>query len=191
LSPLALSLDPGIRGCGVGLFDVGSRSLVCASYVKSYRTTDEPLPERVRGMALAVKLHASRVGHVVQIIYEWPQVYQGSKQTGDPNDLTPLAGVDAAIAAFFPEAALCGYDPRGWKGQVNSNETARRILRRLSPAERATFEDLDALEAKLEWCERVGKEIKETGCKQHNTCDGVGIGLKFFGRFERERVYAR
>lgn len=156
-----LALDPGLRGCGVALFRQ-DRTLEWCAYVRSGSKALDLLG--VLDMARAV------VGwvtphEVYQLAVEWPQVYVGSKQKGDPNDLIALAGVVAAVCTAFPTAGVTRYKPRDWKGQVPKEVIEARVNKRLSDAERAV----------LDGC----------GCPKslrHNAVDAVGIGLHALAR---------
>jgi hypothetical protein len=183
-----VAIDPGIRGCGVALFWPGSH-VHAARYVRNPERQGNG-PAEIRAMALAVESFVEDAGRSPEaVVVEWPQVYQGSKQTGDPNDLLTLAAVDGAILALFahvPEVRR--YLPREWKGQVPANVCARRILERLTPAECARVDRLPLFVEALDLADRARREI---GGTDHNTIDAVGIGLKFVGRFEPHRVIMR
>jgi hypothetical protein len=185
---MILAIDPGVRGCGIALFDGHVLSL--ARYVKNSSVAEASLPAVVRGMAQSVcgalAVRGVLTSHVRHLVVEWPQVYQGAKQKGrDPNDLLALSAVDGAIAALFPTAICTRYLPREWKGQVPPNECARRIVARLSLDERGRVDRLAEFHAALE---RAIVLRKEVGGTDHNTIDAIGIGLKQIGRFEPIRV---
>jgi hypothetical protein len=120
---------------------------------------------------LGADAEATRLPDVV--VCEWPQIYYGPKQSGDQNDLPPLAGVDAALGALFPGAELVSVAPREWKGgSVDKQVMCDRVWARLSPEEQA----------------RV--ERRPRGGLDHNTVDAAGVGLWFLGRLRRRRAYA-
>lgn len=187
---MILAIDPGIRGCGVALFDP-TGELAWARYVRNtVKQGDDP--EALLGMAHAVcTALAARVTLASQIktlIVEWPQVYRIGLQKGDPNDLLSLAGVDGALCAMFPHATLKRYKPAEWKNQIPPNVCAMRIVNALREPERRRFDRFDLFLAALL---RARASDTEIGGTDHNTADAIGIGLKHLGRFERERVIHR
>jgi hypothetical protein len=123
--------------------------------------------------------------HEVHLIAEWPKVLlpghqRESKARVDPNDLLPLSGVDvgwvtlAKRDVFRPpctRVVLASPIPSEWKGQTPKDETLRRVLKRLSPAETA----------KLPRLPRGGYD--------HNLVDATAILLHHLGRFERDRGF--
>jgi len=160
-----LALDPGIRGCGVALFR--DRTLGWCAYVRSGSKAPDLLG--VLDMAQAV-VGWVEPQEVHQLAVEWPQVYAGSKQKGDPNDLIALAGVVAAVCTRFPGAVVTRYKPRDWKGQVPKEVIQARILGDVRPG-RLSIEEVSA--------------FRDAACPpslQHNVLDAIGIGLHFFGR---------
>lgn len=160
-----VTLDPGLRGCGVATFFNGE--LVRGCYVKN--------PEKkLRGpvahskMALAA---APSVWPVDFVIVEFPQVYPGAPSV-DLNDLLDVAGVASALISRF-EGYPCPVDcryvlPREWKGNIQKDIMTQRIKNSLGVGE------LNC----IEW----------VGAKDHNTLDAAGIGLWALGRLNR-KVY--
>lgn len=175
-----LSVDPGIRGCGCAFF-VDSVLAACANVINPTKSGGGP--RECAMMARAVtdwwgrEAGAADCAVLSEIAVEWPQVYQrgGGRTVGDPNDLLPLAGVDAAIAALFSGTTVKHYLPREWKGGVEKEVTADRVRVRLMSSETVA----------------LGDGLKKvTASLGHNVFDGVAIGLKHLGRFERKRVFA-
>lgn len=171
-----LAVDPGARGCGCALFQ--DKRLVRAAYVSNpcEVTADEGRAAAAGAMAAAV---ASWLGcYIDALAVEWPRVYATSIRRGtshaDPNDLLPLAGVDAALAALVAPNTCASYCPSEWKGQVPKDTYALRILDRLDASELAIVE-------------AVSDSCKS---KAHNVVDAVGIGLHHLGRLARRRVLA-
>jgi len=169
---MLLAIDPGIRGCGVALFDGGY--LIGAAYVKN--SVDKGNGPTVcffmaqEVFNWAIPDHEIYDGSYWDIVMEWPQIYTHSK--GDNNDLLALAGVDAAITTRFMDRIDCSaqhYLPREWKGQLTKEVCHARIEKILTP-----------------------KELAAIATKQktyrHNTLDAVGIGLFHLGRFQKQRV---
>jgi hypothetical protein len=172
-----LALDPGIRGCGVALFNGGL--LEACAYVKNPVTSGDG-PEAVFAMAREVDRWQPRLAaDTVRLVFEHPRIYTAAKSKGDNNDLMPLVAVDYAVAARFP--ARTRVYPHEWKGTMPKSVCAARVLARLDGAERAeaelgvapflTTKSLDAALTDERW-------------KGHNVLDAVGIGLKHVGRFE-------
>jgi hypothetical protein len=168
---MILSIDPGIRGCGVALF--GGDRLVAAAYVKNTVKKGNRLSECAK-MAYALALWTKTIGEdeVTNLICEFPVVYSGRAARGDANDLFPLAAIDGALVALFPRADVTSYFPREWKSNVDADTMIERIKLRLSPEE-------------LTCVELPSKSL------QHNVWDGIGVGLHFLGRLQPKRIFAR
>jgi len=192
---MLISLDPGIRGCGIAVFF--NKQLFEACYV--------PNPAKTGGDIEAVSLMAAElVDHVaykwgnspgpIRLVVERPQVYQGGKQKGDPNDLLPLYAIGAALASALeqrgPIEDLREYLPREWKGTINPDEMTRRIRERLSKGE---FEKVSLPNNTCDKCRLhlTDDDCGKTTCLAHNIFDAVGIGLKYLGRLEPVKVIAR
>ena len=160
-----ISIDPGIRGCGVALWHASfsSWTLERAYYVKNPIEAGDGV-YAVLAMATAIEAVSIRYP-----VIEWPRVYTAGKLKGDPNDLLPLVAIGIALCARF--GAGTRYFPHEWKGQMKKEQTEERIRSRLSESE------LSCVEA--------------TGHKGHNVWDAVGLGLWHFERFNRKRVIAR
>lgn len=167
-----LSVDPGIRGCGCAIFVDGE--LRAAAYVRNPDKTGAG-PGECQAMAQAIRdWFVACSNYVLNIlVLEWPQTYGGRAKRGDANDLFPLAGVDAALAANFPAANVTHYLPREWKGTVDPDVMIERIQGRLAPHE------------------LLRVELPSAKSLEHNVWDAVGIGLKYLGRLERQRKFSR
>ena len=165
---MLLALDPGIRGCGVSLFD-STKTLAEAHYVENTARTGNKAAECV-SMAEAVRSFAARWS-VTTVVVEWPQVYVKRLRT-NPNDLLALAGVDSALCALFPRCKHVTYLPMEWKQQIDKEAHHRRAMARLSEAE----------------CGCIKLPAKDL---QHNVFDAIALGLKHLGRLEPKRVYPR
>ena len=155
-----LAVDPGLRGCGVALFD--DSALQWASYVENIMRDGRGPP---RHGAMARRVHnvvSSQFGFVKNLVVEFPRIYpKGPKdRRSDPNDLLDVAGVAGALAAIYEE--VCWVFPQEWKGQVPKEVMNARVMKRLTP-------------------EEAGR-IVSVGSKDHNTLDAVGIGLHHLGR---------
>jgi hypothetical protein len=176
-----LALDPGLNHPAAALFRGGI--LVSAERVKvGTGLTDLPTAERcVRVAAAVVRWGMGLNMNPRWLVVEWPQIYRASKSKGDPNDLTPLAGIGSALAgmlsvALSPRDIYLGVlspTPAEWAGQVPKSEKGdpwksprgARVRSRLSEAEVTAV------------------------LPSHDAVDAVGLGLWALGRFEPKRVY--
>lgn len=172
-----LGIDPGLRYCGLGLFEDGElrrgwlainpemwqRGPTCWS------TMADAVEAELRAMDVFNTVHAVAV--------EIPQVYQTKYQKGDQDDIVQLAATVGAIVSRIPAKHKIGFFPRQWKGQVPKGIHNNRILSRLSQEE---FERIE--------CPRVAL--------RHNVIDAVGLGvytLQFQGKkreWPREKTVA-
>ena len=174
-----LALDPGIVSPGAALFRNGK--LVAAAQVKFAPTMSYNAAQRCIEAADAVMAWGRKVGaNPVAITFEWPQIYSEGKGKGNPNQLTPMVGVNLSVATAYMIAAAMRkqafdikcYTPAEWIGQLpkstrgraSSSPRAARILSRLDDDERAVVPD------------------------QHDAIDAVGIGLHALGRLGVRRV---
>jgi hypothetical protein len=170
-----LAVDPGIRGCGVALFE--GRTLCLAKYVENPIRRGDDLEAQL-AMAHAVWALSDHRTPVDLVVVEWPQVYQGSKQKGDPRDLLTLAGVDAAICCMVLAVARTRYLPAEWKGQVPGDLMCCRVV---GCEAMACKKHAPVLPGKLSSTELLCCQHQPQG-KFHNVADAIGIGLKHLGR---------
>lgn len=167
------TIDPGIRGAGVALFDSMQKRLYRAAYVQNPCTQGDDLEACLslgRAVSTWFRRHTTNPENLSKFIAEWPRIYRLAKLKGDPNDLPPLVGVDAATAAYLAPVVAERLFPEQWKGQVDADIMTDRILFRLLPEELAV----------LEPCPKRFR---------HNMIDAVGIGLHELGRLKPKRVY--
>ena len=160
-----VAVDPGLRGCGVSVFDDGV--LMRAQYMTNPEKTGDGM-EAILAMALMCYHEAE------EVVVEFPHVYAGSKSKGDPHDLLVLAAIDGAIGAYASRdgAKVRRIFPSEWKGQLDKDACWRRVEGRLTEPEKRA----------ISWpCESL----------RHNVADSVGIGLFAVGRFERKMVIHR
>jgi hypothetical protein len=176
-----LAVDPGIRGCGLAIFQqVGTSEHVLhrAAYVASHASKGNQTGEAIMMAKNAAEwLWSSEIARLTQIAVEWPRVYatrlrKGEMDGVDPNDLIALSAVDAALATRLAKPVY-SYYPSDWKGQMTKEACRHRIRDRLS-----TDEYIVLLAADKE----AGKG------KAHNVYDAVGIGLHHTGRLAPRRV---
>ena len=147
-----LAVDPGVRCMGWALFLNGILVEVGLSRAKT-------LEDQISSMTLPKAPDG--------LVIEEPQVYQGAKQVGSPDDLIRLAMVAGAVmarAACFKDVETILVKPAGWKGQVPKDIMSTRIMRKLSDKERSLV-----------------VAIMPKGLR-HNAIDAVGIGLWALGR---------
>lgn len=178
-------LDEGINGCGIAAF-VGAE-LLRAAYVPCPLGPKDPLFAREVAMGRAA--HAWLVGLGVStclraLRVERPRVLDPThqrkeKRGADPNDLLSLTAVAGALGALLPPGVELSHAfPDEWKGgSVEKHAMNARVWKRLTEAERARVDR----RSRAEPGGNIGLD--------HNTLDGVGIGLDYHGRLERLRVF--
>lgn len=191
---LALAIDPGTRVTGCSLWNTEWKKLLFAGAVKN-PIREGSGPRECASMGIEV---SSWVGfkelndRITQLIFEYPQIYaRGKGSKSDPNRIMPLAGVDSAIATLFPTAVVTTYKPRDWKNTVEKPDHSSkpyvieaRVLERLDDQEKMC----------VSWPVDACGKGKVTGVAREqnwDVADSIGVGLHFFGRFERKRVFAR
>jgi len=107
-----------------------------------------------------------KLRRVSKVIIEIPQIYPLRQSKGGLRGQNIL--VDLAYSAGMVAGHLCSeykvYRPREWKGQVPKDVMVERIKKRVTDKEKATM------------------NLPKNKSKQHNVWDGVGVGLKYFGR---------
>lgn len=109
----------------------------------------------------------------LHLVVERPQIYRASKSKGDPNDLPPMVGIDAALATLL-DCPVTSYLPRDWVGGTSKVESGDpwqsprglRVWDRLSVQERNCVVNVS-----------------------HDVVDAIGLGLKYLLRFEPRGVY--
>lgn len=169
MSYSVISIDPGIRGCGVAIF--ADKVLVEACYVTNPAKRGNG-PGESYEMAYEVSRHFQQPE---TLVLEWPQIY-AAPQRGqkDPNNLLCLAGIDAALVGSLQPLKVEHFLPHEWKGNL-PKETAHhpRVMARLSDDEKARIKKAPSADL------------------QHNIVDAVGLGLFYLGRMDRKRIIAR
>lgn len=159
-----LTIDPGLRGCGVAIFDEETKELLRAAYVKG--SAEGEMAEAWAEMAAAVD---DWTNEAVKIVIEFPKVRQRSSQRAakrgtDPNDLLQLAAVVGAITSCVKSEGIpIVHLPEEWKGQVPKKIHNDRAEARLSDVERARLP-------------KLAQNIR------HNMIDAIAIGLHEVGR---------
>ncbi|WP_223782919.1 hypothetical protein [Myxococcus sp. AS-1-15] len=175
-----VSIDPGLRHCGVAVFDVlmGERAtLLAAGLPKNPTRQDGELSlASWASMALAVRewLRPRMSDAPLQLVIELPRVYSAADQKGDQNDLIQLAGVVGMLGGLLPNvASRRSVYPRDWKGTVDADAFIERIKQRLDATE------------------HLRVEMPTASSLHHNVWDAIGIGLHALGRLAPHRVFPR
>ena len=153
-----VSLDPGLRGCGVAYWNEDG-SLAHVAYLRNpVKKGDGPAAwmgyDGTTGF-----WYTTRVEHFIS---EVPQVYRVGASKGDPDDLIQLAGVVGVFSALFTATTYTGVKPREWKGQVPKDVHHARLVKTLTPEELAMV------------------EAAAPPSLRHNVLDAVGIGRYWF-----------
>lgn len=154
-----VSIDPGLRHCGVALWE---DKMLQESCLIVGSKPDDRLDniEACYKMAKAVSIYKG----VHTLIVEFPQAYRPKFQKGDPNDLLWLAAVVGAIATeYIPESNVITYLPREHKGQTPKEVIEQRVQKKLSP-------------------EELKNIVLPARSLQHNVYDAIGIGLFYLQR---------
>lgn len=182
---LVLSIDPGIRGCGAALWH--GRKLVAATYVKNpIGKGSGPLEALEAAHAVAGWVSEKSEGYrtfpptPLEVVVEWPQTYGGRASRGDTNDLFALSAVDTAIVALLEPSKTHFYVPREWKGALQKPASVNDAYPVISMASRRLDEE-ETKAIALPTNKRLTWDV----------WDAIGIGLKYLGRFEKMKVYAR
>lgn len=163
----SLFLDPGLRHCGVALFEGDTLFRAWLSKNSDRKGRGALAWE---SMAQAVQRdwlrRCGRRGVLLHTLCcEVPQVYRGGGK-GDPDDLLQLAGVVGAVASAVPAGKRLSYYPREWKGSTPKEIHNERVLKVLCSAE---HKRIDA----------------PSNGVLHNVLDSIGLGLFFHGRMKR------
>ena len=145
-----LSVDPGVYRYGVAVWNDG-------------RLISAQLVERNTG-AIEDLFHNA---DLLRVIIERPQIYRTSKNPNDLGELALAAGEFGGYARAFARNPEVGYIyPAAWKGQLEKDESARRVIDLLSHDE-------------INRIPKLGKT------DSHNVYDAIGIGLVYLGRARR------
>lgn len=129
-----LGIDPGLRACGVASV-TGEGHWYAGTIRPKTRTLQERIQEIVR--------HMPRIPWDL-IVIEMPQIYQGYKQEGDPNDLLRLSLLVGALIVSLDGEILLPL-PSQWKGQVPKEIHHRRIRARVPGLGRQSKDAMDAV----------------------------------------------
>ena len=153
-----VSLDPGLRGCGVAWWHANG-SLAHVAYLRNpVKKGDGP----AAWMGYTKSTGWYEPAYATHFISEVPQVYRAGASKGDPDDLIQLAGVVGVFSALFAATTYTGVKPREWKGQVPKDVHHARLVKTLTPEELAMV------------------EAAAPPSLRHNVLDAVGIGRYWF-----------
>lgn len=171
--PYWISLDPGLRHCGLAIWH--GTALVWAGLVKGPKEGRGPQAWATMSDAVHTAVHTAKLPdfYVGGCVVEYPQVY--ARGPGDPADLIELAGVVGAVVANLSESPPCeitGYLPREWKGQVPKEIQNARTLAKLGPGEKAAM-------------------VPCAASLVHNVWDAIGIGLAHLQKLGHRRESGR
>jgi hypothetical protein len=187
---ISLSIDPATHGTAGTLWS--DTRLIAAGYVQN-KCKDDNIVRRCAASALAVlawepvlRVSASAIE---LLIVELPQIYMrgANKSKGDPNkNVLPLAMVDAALAALFPDAEVYSYQPHAWKGTTQKPEKAYDSQGREVP-----YIIKDRVKAILSAAELAVIDWTKSVSHSWDVADAIGVGMHHLGRFERIRTFPR
>ena len=130
-----IGIDPGLNCTGV-----------------TWKQGDGVTVNSVRPRAKCLREKAREIGRIVPsicwdlLVIEIPQVYQGSKQKGDPNDLINLAILVGGIISVITTYNVALVKPSTWKAQVSKKIHHKRIMKRYPELDGQKF-SLDALDS--------------------------------------------
>lgn len=178
---MLISVDPGVRGCGVAAFDgqlFGSR-LMSAAYVRNpikWGQDCKSAREMARSVFLWITEAVRKGGQTtIDLAIECPVVYSAAFQKGDQNkSIVPLTLVVGAVAACYPFRDLTTYAPRDWKGTADADLVCIPLIK-----------------DRLTEIEHTRVQLPSAEDLAHNVWDGIGVGLKLLGRLEPRRVFAK
>lgn len=164
-----LAVDPGIRGCGVALFD--DKRLYRAEYVKNPANKGDDL-QAVREMAFAISSEF-HIAELNEIVVEQPCIYAHEKFDKNPNNLLPLRAIGGALSVRYAYSKVTQYLPPEWKNNMPKGAGfEKRVMDRLTSSERDSIQ-------------QYPRSI------MHNVYDAIGLGLFHLGRFKPTRVIPR
>lgn len=171
---MILSIDPGLRACGVALF-LEATNLLAAGWVRSPSKKDQGF---IAWKAMAEEVwrwyDKQRGQNLTRIVVEIPGAY-GSDTPDRTLKVQNLVGVGTWICAT--SIMVSGGEqqlvrPRDWKGTIDPDAMCARAWNELSPLEK----------------DRV---VLPASSYQHNVKDAIGLGLWATGRLSPKRVIAR
>lgn len=156
-----LSVDPGLHGCGCGVWIYEQNKWVLAFAFFAPGISGDG-PEAWFGAANSIWEKMCQLGvKPTHIICEIMQVYAKGKSR--PSDLLELQGVAGCVVGRFPEAKTrVGCRPGTWKGQVPKAVMAARVEKKVKAAG---------------WWGVV--EVPRTKVQLNDIMHGVGVGMYY------------
>lgn len=148
-----LSIDPGLRNCGVACFENGKLSF--ARLVKSDKKN--PMPMALADMVNALVKDVGKKFDAVVI--EQPMIYPGRRGKARASDILNLTAVVGAICGEYRGCKVVTYKPFQWKGQLPKKVCEFRVKKKLSKEEL--------------------KKVKLAGALSHNIWDSIGLGMYY------------
>lgn len=149
---MILFFDPGAKAAGCAVF--GEDRKLAAAYLARGKDWHET----------ALAASSGLPDRVCEVVIERPQIYQGRKQKGDPNDLITLAEQAGYVAALATLKRPREYKPAEWKKQLPKEIVEERVKKRLSAREKT----------RVQW--------PRAKSLHHNIWDAIGLGLVHYGR---------
>lgn len=138
-----LAIDPGLACCGVAWYVDGTYG-ACSVRVKG-----QDLVERCKEIAYLVATGTPALWPQAQkwdlLVIEKMQVYQGSKQEGDPNDLINLSILTGMLFEKLRHFDCLLPLPVTWKGGVPKEIHHRRIREEVPGLGRQSKDAMDAV----------------------------------------------
>lgn len=191
-----VAIDPGVGYSGVAVFDLGTHRLVDAGVVKGEGFKNNLWAVDELAAAIVIRLSGVVGGTVTKVAFEWQQVYsKRARGKKDPNDLLPLGAlIGATLVRMHPlldhadGAEVVLHRPHEWKGSIQKNPTARKVLARLDAEELSRVDEVAPFIRALDGADRERKQVTHP---THNALDAAGLGLHVLGRFNRKRVISR
>lgn len=169
-----LSLDSGLRDCGVALYDESTLS-ECALVRSPVRKDRDAVAWNA--MAETVVNWTLEQGDPPDVlVYEMMEAYE-SNSAAKNNQILQLAGVLGATCREFSLVGgtqFIGYLPKQWKGNIKKDPHHRRITGAYSKAT-GKFRPGILTEAELEIYAAARDGVPDG--LRHNILDGIGIGL--------------
>lgn len=165
---MLVSVDPGLKGCGVAAFRDGR--LEAATYIAG-KPTPGVLAQAQATSGAVVEWYGRICSDTFVLAVEFPQVYR-QRLGADPNDLLGLAAVLGGLHPYYG-GSLIQFSPHDWKGSIDGDVMIERI-KSLLAAEEAR-----------------GVVLPPQRALQHNTWDAIGLGMHALSRLSRKRVYPK
>lgn len=160
-----LTIDPGLRHCGIAVGTEDGVLIDCALVVNPDSKGRNGMAWG--SMARSVFDWSSKHAPFVRIRCETPKQYQHGHHGGkrvDPDDILQIQGVVGALSALYVLETIYPYQ---WKGQLPKDVGYFRVRSRLSPEELSILDSAKCAES-----------------KRHNIGDAVGIFLDCVNRFK-------